>query len=163
MALEIERKFLLAHLPELDEAAATDIVQAYLRADREASVRVRITDDQAWITIKGPVQGRKRNEYEYPVPEQDAREMLSLAVGAVIEKRRYSLQQNGYEWVIDVFRGPNTGLRLAEVELPSEDADLKLPAWVGEEVTADPRYLNASLCRNPFNEWSPVSGRGDPP
>ena len=131
MAVEIERKFLLARLPELDEAAATDIVQAYLRADPKASVRVRITDARAWITIKGPVQGRKRNEYEYLVPEQDAREMLSLAVGAVIEKRRYSLRQNGYEWVIDVFHGSNAGLTLAEVELPSEDADLPLPPWVG--------------------------------
>jgi CYTH domain-containing protein len=161
MALEIERKFLLKQLPQVHESAATDIVQGYLRADPKASVRVRITDRQAWITIKGPVKGRTRQEFEYPVPEQDAREMLELSVGTMIEKRRYTLQQNDHEWVVDVFRGANAGLRLAEVELPSEDTYLQLPDWVGEEVTGNPRYLNASLCRQPYAEWGADTAPGD--
>jgi adenylate cyclase len=155
MAVEIERKFLLKHLPTLDGAAATDMVQGYLRADREASVRVRIADERAWITIKGPAKGWTRQEYEYPVPADDAREILHLAVGALVEKRRHTLRQQGYEWEIDVFRGSNAGLILAEVELPSEDAELALPSWIGEEVTDDPRYLNSSLCRKPYAEWGP--------
>lgn len=154
MAVEIERKFLLKTLPRLDESTATDIVQAYLRADAGGSVRIRVAGDRAWLTIKGPAQGRKRHEWEYPVPAADAREMLAMAISAPVRKRRYTLEENGYVWEIDVFRGLNAGLTVAEVELPSENAAVQLPGWIGEEVTDDPRYLNSSLSRRPYAAWA---------
>jgi len=154
MAVEIERKFLVKALPQLDESKGTDIVQAYLRADARGSVRIRIAGEQAWLTIKGPAQGRRRHEYEYPIPSADAQEMLALAVSAPVRKRRYTLEENGHLWEIDVFRGLNAGLTLAEVELPTEHAAVRLPGWIGKEVTEDPRYLNSSLSRRPYVTWA---------
>lgn len=154
MAVEIERKFLVARLPELEGAVAEPMVQGYLRADAGGSVRVRITGAGAWLNVKGPGEGSRRLEFEYPVPSEDAREMLdALAVGHPVEKVRYRLEHAGYLWEVDVFSGDNDGLVIAEVELDREDESPPLPPWVGEEVTGDPRYYNASLTRTPFRSW----------
>ncbi|MDE7458581.1 MAG: CYTH domain-containing protein [Muribaculaceae bacterium] len=147
MAKEIERKFLVID-KSYREMAVTgrSIVQAYLNRDPKATVRVRITDDKAFLTIKGKNDGATRDEWEYPIPVSDARDMIArCASGRIIEKKRFVVPFEGYDWEIDEFGGELEGLTVAEIELPAEDAEFSLPPFVGDEVTGDPRYYNSSL------------------
>ena len=122
MAVEIERKFLVARLPDLQGVEAEPMVQGYLRADAGGSVRLRITGAGAWLNVKGPGEGSRRLEFEYAVPPEDAREMLdALAVGHPVEKVRYRIEHAGYVWELDVFSGENEGLVIAEVELDARN------------------------------------------
>lgn len=155
MAEEIERKFLVAELPDLSGLEGVAIMQGYLRADRQGSVRLRITSAGAWLTVKGATRGNRRAEFEYPVPVEDARQMLDLlSVGEPVEKVRYRIEHRGHVWELDIFSGSNDGLVLVEVELPTVDLQPPLPDWVGAEVTDDPRYLNASLALEPYRRWA---------
>jgi len=144
---EIERKFLVAG--EFWRKKATNrshIVQGYLARGRKATIRIRIKDGRsATLTIKSREPGASRSEFEYRVPLKHAKAMLELCGGAVIEKHRYEVPQGGRKWEIDVFGSPHEGLVIAEIELRAATEALKLPAWVGEEVTDDPRYRNSSL------------------
>ncbi|MGD9500719.1 MAG: CYTH domain-containing protein [Halothiobacillus sp.] len=158
MALEIERKFLLKD--DSWRAAVTSsrrLSQGYLTTltdGAKASVRVRIGGDQAYLNIKSVRLGMSRDEFEYPIPIEDAGHMLAnLCSGAVIEKIRHHVHFAGLLWEIDEFLGANQGLVVAEVELNSEDQTFHKPDWVGEEVTEDPRYYNVSLVRHPFAQW----------
>ncbi len=54
---------------------------------------------------------------------------------------------------MDEFLGDNAGLVVAEIELSAEDEPFARPAWLGEEVTGDPRYRNAALAQRPFRTW----------
>lgn len=161
MAVEIERKFLLA-----DEAWRTAVThsqpmaQGYLvgaRALREgaarASVRVRRAGDRAWLNIKSATLGIERVEFEYAVPLSDAQGMLDLCDGT-LEKVRHHVEVDGALFEIDEFLGDNTGLLVAEVELPATDAPFPRPAWLGREVSALPRYYNVNLIAHPFAHWS---------
>ena len=155
MAFEIERKYLVAD-PSIVERAAlpsSEMRQAYL-ATGTVSIRVRIAKERARLTVKGPAHGIRRAEFEYEIPLGDAQEMMaSLRQGVIIEKTRYELAEDGLLWEIDVFGGPNAPLVVAEVELDDEDIEVAKPAWVGEEVSEDPRFTNASLALNPFGTW----------
>ena len=155
MAFEIERKYLVAD-PSIVERAAlpsSEMRQAYL-ATGTVSIRVRIAKDRARLTVKGPAHGIRRAEFEYEIPLGDAKEMMaSLRQGVIIEKTRYELAEDGLLWEIDVFGGANAPLVVAEVELDDEDIEVAKPAWVGEEVSEDPRFTNASLALNPFGTW----------
>ncbi|MGJ8695454.1 MAG: CYTH domain-containing protein [Verrucomicrobiaceae bacterium] len=151
MAIEIERKFLVKG--EIPEGVSTEMVQAYLSLDPERTVRVRLEGEVAKLTIKGRSEGISRKEFEYEIPEEDARELMALAIGAPVEKTRTRIEVGKHLWEVDVFRGANAGLVLAEVELGSEDEVPVLPDWVGEEVSDDPRYFNSYLARSPFAEW----------
>ena len=123
--------------------------------DQVRSLRVRIAGARAFLTLKSARTGFTRQEYEYEIPLPDAGEMLaSLCSGGLIEKTRYTVLDRGREWVVDVFDGDNEGLVVAEVELDSEDEDVRLPAWAGSEVTSDPRYLNVNLVARPYSCWS---------
>jgi adenylate cyclase len=154
MGLEIERKFLVRRLPSVASLDPDPIVQGYLRAGPEGSVRVRITGRGARLTVKGPTRGLRRLEFEYPIPPEDARQMLdAMAVGALVEKVRYRIAHEGFTWELDVFSGRNEGLVLAEVELTDERDDPPRPDWVGGEVSRDTRFFNSSLARTPFAEW----------
>jgi adenylate cyclase len=151
---EIERKFLVTGDGWRAGAAATPIRQGYLAADSERSVRVRVSGERAFLTIKGTLSGFTRAEYEYEIPVADAHELLDgLCLRPLIEKTRHTLRHAGVEWVVDAFTGDNAGLVVAEVELESEDQAIDLPAWVGAEVTDDPRYLNVNLARHPYSAW----------
>lgn len=153
MAEEIERKFLVT-TREWRTGDATEYRQGYLSLDKERTVRVRIAGDRAYLTIKGITRGATRREYEYPIPVDEAGEMLDeLCRHPLIEKRRYRLQHAGQIWEIDEFFGDNTGLVVAEVELEREDQRFEHPPWLGEEVTDDPRYYNANLVENPYRNW----------
>lgn len=155
MGTEIERKFLVADTPWRDTAPATRLWQGYLSTTPERTVRIRIQGDEAMITVKGKTHGATRAEFEYSIPVGDAAAMLrGLCEQPTIEKTRYKVEHAGYTWDVDVFDGVNAGLMLAEVELTSEDEDVPLPPWVGEEVTEDPAYYNSNLIASPFTTWN---------
>ena len=154
MPVEIERKFLVLDLSAVSGVPGTPIRQGFLSTDPERVVRVRVAGPRAFVTIKGRTVGISRSEYEYEVPVAEADEMLArLALRPLVEKTRYKVAFDGLVWEVDVFSGENTGLVVAEVELPAEDAAVALPAWVGREVTADRRYYNANLVGHPYREW----------
>lgn len=150
MAKEIERKYLV--LSEAFKASATaihHIEQAYLSV--RPTVRLRLRDDEAFITIKGKsnTSGLSRDEWEYSIPLAEAREMMSLAIGQPIIKERYIVPYAGKTWEVDVFHGAYEGLMLAELELLSEDESFERPAWLGEEVTGITKYYNTSMALKP--------------
>lgn len=151
MASEIERKFLVADPSCLDHAVdCRHIMQGYLSRDPQATVRIRIIDDtEAYLCIKSANHGARRGEWEYPIPVEDAREMIEQCQCThLIDKHRYILPAEGAEglkWEVDVYHGEHQGLLTAEIELPSEDTPFTIPSWLGAEVTGDPRYYNSNL------------------
>ena len=153
MASEIERKFLVTG-QDWRSGDATGYRQGYLSLDKERSVRVRVTAEAAQLTVKGVTEGATRKEFEYEIPLDDAREMLAtLCLRPLIEKRRYRIRYGGLVWEVDEFYGDNAGLVVAEVELEHEDQRFDRPAWLGQEVTGDPRYYNANLVQHPYSTW----------
>ena len=154
MGLEIERKFLLRNSDwEKLIDRRTSIKQGYLNSAKERTVRVRISDKTAFITIKGKTQNTTRQEFEYEIPYEDAESMLKLCETPLIEKTRFIVKDKGKIWEVDKFEGDNEGLIMAEVELTSEQEEVILPDWVGEEVSHDDRYFNSSLIKNPYKSW----------
>ncbi len=149
MGVEIERKFLVASEAWRDEVAShSDIRQAYLAITGSNTVRVRIKDNTAFLTVKSASPAMRRDEFEYPIPLDDAEALLALRTGRLIEKRRHIVPQGALRWEIDVFTGDLAGLVIAEIELPDEATAFARPDWLSEEVTGDPRYANASLATN---------------
>ena len=154
MGVEIERKFLVTGDGWKNRVQGDVIRQGYLSSDPVRVVRVRVMNQDAFITIKSSTNGLFRNEWEYPIPFADAKAMLeNLCQRPLIEKIRYCIPYEGMIWEVDVFSGENAGLLIAEIELESEDQNFVLPAWVGQEVTDDPRYYNTNLARNPYQIW----------
>lgn len=154
MALEIERKFLVKSDAWREGATPTPIRQGYIFASSTKSVRVRTLDDLGFITVKTGRQGASTSEFEYEIPLTDAGELLEMACEQpIIEKTRYTRDELGHTWEIDVFKGANAGLIVAEVELEHADEPVRLPDWIGEEVTGDPRYYNSNLFQNPYHNW----------
>jgi adenylate cyclase len=155
MALEIERKFLVNGEFRSEAVEATRIVQGYICSAPERTVRIRISDKKAFITIKGSAgpTGFTRYEWEKEIPVEDAEELLRLCKPSLIEKTRYIIKHGDHLFEVDEFSGDNAGLIIAEVELKSEDEHFKKPSWLGKEVTGDPRYYNSSLSGNPYSRW----------
>jgi len=154
MAEEIEKKFLLADNGWQGLAEGKAYCQGYLNSEKGRTVRVRIIGEQGFLTIKGPNDNGARLEFEYQIPVSDAQEMLSrLCLKPLIEKTRYCIPFAGFIWEVDVFKGENEGLLLAEIELAYVDQEFLKPPWIGREVTGDSRYYNANLVRNPFCRW----------
>ena len=144
---EIERKFLVTGDAWRAKAkTSTHIEQGYLARGRKSTIRVRIKDGRhATLTIKSREAGASRSEFEYRVSLKDAKAMMELCGKSRIEKQRFTVPHGKLTWEIDVFVSPSEGLVIAELELDSEDQQIKLPKWIGEEVTDDPRYRNSSL------------------
>jgi adenylate cyclase len=157
MAIEIERKFLinsdlLRQSGDLVSAKRYHIRQAYLSQGGHSStpantVRVRIVEAQAFLTIKGPASGITRAEFEYPIPVTDAEQLLTLCTGHLISKTRYLLPLAGHLWEVDEFHGVHQGLWLAEIELAGEQDSFSKPLWLAQEVSLDLRYHNSSLAQ----------------
>lgn len=155
MGTEIERKFRVRHTDFLAGATGQWLCQGYLSHQAEATVRVRMDDDGAWLTIKGITQGATRREFEYAIPPDDARVMLDeMCPAGRIEKTRYRIPAPPHVWEVDVFAGDNEGLVVAEIELNDENESFERPDWLGAEVTDDPRYYNSELSRRPWRFWS---------
>ncbi len=154
MGTEIERKYLVKGDAWRALATGTHYRQGYLNSDKERTVRIRSTGDKAYITIKGLTVGASRPEYEYEIPVADGNAMLdALAERPIIEKKRHKIPHGGVTIEVDEFLGENAGLVVAEVELQSEGQRFDKPAWLGKEVTGDPRYYNANLVRHPYSTW----------
>lgn len=153
MGVEIERKFLLAGDGWRTLGTAVPMRQGYLSSDKARVVRVRIGGEHAYITIKGKSSGATRGEWEYAVPVADAEELLALCEQPLVEKVRRRIDYQGHTWEVDEFFGVNQGLVVAEIELAAEDEAFARPAWIGEEVTDDPRYYNSSLVKKPYSAW----------
>jgi CYTH domain-containing protein len=150
--IEIERKFLVKEDFRPWAVKKERIMQGYLCASWERTVRIRIKEDSAFITIKGPANenGFSRLEFEYPIPCGDAEEMMKLCESA-IEKERYYVPFAGHTFEVDVFHGAHEGLIMAELELQLEDEAFEKPDWLGMEVTGDERYYNAYLASHPYD------------
>lgn len=146
MSLEIERKYLVVSdsYRALAEKSS-HIRQGYLSRDKERTVRVRIVDDKAFLTIKGKNIGDTRVEFEYSIPMEDASELMRLCIGRVINKTRYFVPYGGKTWEVDEFVGDLSPLVLAEVELSNSSESFELPPFVGKDVTYDARYYNSIL------------------
>ena len=153
MGIEIERKFLVRNDHWSGLGTPVHYAQGYLVADGLRTVRVRIAGEDGYLTIKGKTQGMSRLEFEYPIPVNEAFELLNLCPIPVIEKYRTKVLFGGKTWEIDEFEGENKGLVIAEIELKSEDEPFELPSWIGEEVTGDLKYYNSRLATHPFRTW----------
>jgi len=155
MHLEIERKFLVRKdlWYALHKPQGEDIVQGYLVSEPSLTIRVRVTETNGWLTIKGPTENASRVEYEVSIPRNDADELIAAFTKNKIEKTRYRIDLEGKTWEVDEFFGDNEGLILAELELKKEDEIFTHPKWLGKEVTTDDHYKNAYLADHPFKSW----------
>ena len=146
MAKEIERKFLVKNQSYKEAAAShSTIRQGYLCREPDRTVRIRICDDRAMLTVKGRNRGCVRDEWEYPIPVNDAIDMLALCPGTVITKTRWIVMHDNKRWEIDEFADTLAGLVIAEIELPDAEAVFTRPEFIGQEVTGDPKYYNSNL------------------
>lgn len=153
MGLEIERKFLVRN-DRWRTVEGTPYRQGYLNSNLHRVVRVRTMGERAVLTVKGLNTGAVRREFEYEIPLDDANAILDdLCERPLIEKTRYLIKFAGHVWEIDEFFGENAGLVVAELELQAEDEFFEKPDWLGEEVTADPRYFNSNLVLRPYTTW----------
>jgi adenylate cyclase len=154
VAVEIERKFLVDQGLWKPESEGIRYRQGYLSVQPERVVRVRVAGDQARLTLKGASERLSRLEFEYPIPMDDATILLErMCLRPLIEKTRYRRPFGKHVWEIDVFHGDNAGLIVAEIEISDEAEDFERPPWIGEDVSDDPRYLNANLAVRPFRSW----------
>jgi adenylate cyclase len=155
MPREIERKFLVKNdgwraLAQRSERMS----QGYLASGGRISVRVRIAGDEARLNLKAGGLVASRLEYEYPLPIADARELLALADGPLIDKTRHFVEHGGKTFEVDEFHGDNAGLVVAELELTREDEPFERPPWLGKEVTELTRYYNVCLVKHPYKAWT---------
>jgi adenylate cyclase len=155
MTIEVEHKFLIAndnwrkHITK-----SIKYRQGYLSSLATNSIRVRISDDHAWLNIKSATIGTYRHEYEYEIPLSDANEILNnLCKKPLIEKTRHFVTHDTNIWEIDEFEGENKGLIVAEIELSEIGQPFSKPDWLGKEVTYDLRYYNNNLASHPYSEW----------
>ena len=163
MGIEIERKFTVtgdAWRGHVEKSVR--MAQGYLNdmaalrnGTQQASVRIRIAGDRAFLNMKSRELGHTRQEFEYAIPVPDAEALLKLCVGGLIDKTRHYVTHAGFLWEIDVFDGENAGLTVAEIELPCADTAFETPDWTGREVTDALRYYNLALAERPYSQWPP--------
>ena len=164
MAVEIERKFLVRS--EAWRGLVThkaSLRQAYLASGELTTTRVRISNGtEATVTIKSKRAELRRIEIEYPISVPDAEALVPLRLSGLIEKTRFTVPWHPHCWEVDVFRGDNEGLVIAEIELRHENESFDRPSWLGIEITGQSQYYNGSLARHPFRLWatSPSAAAG---
>jgi adenylate cyclase len=155
MGTEIERKFLLKSDAWRPQAVGKLYRQGYVFQSTDVTVRVRIVGDQGYLTLKGKAEHYARPEFEYEIPVEEAQAMLELwCHPRIVEKIRHRVPFDDLVWEVDEFEGLNQGLVLAEVELSANDQVFALPDWVGQEVSTEERYYNASLAVYPYSLWT---------
>lgn len=157
MGLEIERKFLVKNDSFKSESfRCSSIKQGFLNSNKNRVVRIRIIDDQGFLTIKGKSNrdGTSRKEWEFEIEKEEATELLSLCEPTIIEKKRYFVKQGSLTFEVDVFEDQNNGLIIAEIELEDENQAFTNLSWLGKEVTGDVKYYNSYLSQHPYNTWA---------
>ncbi|HLN19566.1 MAG TPA: CYTH domain-containing protein [Bacteroidales bacterium] len=149
MGKETERKFLVKGEFIKQSIQKIDITQSYLSVDPQKTIRLRLADDEAYLTIKSPRSAGTltRDEWEFRIPAEDAREMMKICLPGKVVKTRYIVPNGAHKIEVDVFHDKNEGLVIAEIELTSEDEKFLKPSWLGEEVTGDPRYYSSNLIK----------------
>lgn len=162
MGTEIERKYLVklvewrSHKEKLQQQLpeiGRKYCQGYIPTSNETTVRVRTIGQQGYLTIKSKTKGYTRSEFEYPIPIEDAQQMLeSLCIKPLVEKIRYKISQDDLVWEVDEFSGENKGLIIAEVELENENQQIDIPDWIDREVN-DKKYFNSNLIKYPYSQW----------
>ena len=164
MPKEIERKFLVSHVP--NGSIETEIKQGYLQSEKHRTVRIRtlvkkLDAKEAFLTIKGASNksGTIRYEFETEIPFDEATYLFKLCDPPLIEKTRYIYISDNLKWEIDQFHGTNKGLLLAEVELTDENQKIVLPEFIFEEVTGINKYYNSMLQKNPYALWHNKSSK----
>lgn len=155
MGKEIERKFLVNKKlwRKTQKPQGLPIRQGFLLTEPEKTIRIRLTPEKAFLTIKGIGEGIVRTEFEYEIPRNDAEEILNQFPVRELSKVRFKVEFENKLWEIDEFSGENEGLILAEIELEDENEEFTKPEWVEEEVTENPAYYNANLVNHPFQNW----------
>ena len=154
--IEIERKFLVtSEAYKKDAFKSTRITQGFLNTDKKRTVRIRIKENQGFLTIKGKSNdsGLSRFEWEKEIPIREAESLLQLCKKGIIDKIRYEIKVGQHIFEVDEFLGENQGLTIAEVELTDENETFTKPNWLGEEVTGQIKYYNSQLSKQPFNTW----------
>ena len=160
MGIEIERRFLVENEDWKSQAILSeDFCQAYLNSSVDQwATRIRTIDKKkAYITLKSSLNGLKNYEFEYSIPIKDAMELIQLSKYK-ITKTRYHLKINKKIWVVDLFYGSNSSLKIAEIELNSESEEIQIPSWCGQEITGIKSLSNASLAKTPISKL-PVKDR----
>jgi CYTH domain-containing protein len=155
--IEIERKYLVTSRAYRDRAESMKkMVQGFLNTDPERTVRVRIFNNEGYLTIKGKsnATGTTRFEWERKIPKEEAVVLLEMCEKPLIEKNRFEVRVGGHIFEVDEFLGANEGLVLAEVELQNENEKIAIPDWLGEEVTGQTEYYNSQLIKNPYSRWT---------
>lgn len=155
MGQEIERKYLITGEFKSKAIKSLQIKQGYLSSIPERTVRVRIQDNQGFLTIKGSNKKNSisRFEWEKEITKEEANELIQLCEVGIIDKKRYIVPFGNKIIEVDEFYGENEGLILAEIELDDENENIEKPDWLGKEVTDDPRYYNSMLKKNPYKNW----------
>ena len=157
MSFEIERKFLVKSKDYQRESHKKFYVkQGFLNTNKHRTVRIRISDKNAFLTIKGvsDKSGVSRFEWEKEIPVKEAKQLLLLCEKGIIEKNRYLIKYGNHIFEVDEFLGKNEGLVIAEIELSNENEGFEKPNWLGKEVTGDVKYYNSQLSKKPFTNWS---------
>ncbi len=171
MTIEIERKFLIdesALLPPLGDGVK--MVQCYLPsevwlkhwpgeiseleevlADPLSSYRLRVRGNIAIATAKNRSDGPSRLEFECEIPLEGVLEIVNSRKYPSIEKTRYKIPtKDDLFWEIDLFEGKNSGLIIAEIEIPAPEHPITKPNWVGRELTGqDEVWSNHALAKSP--------------
>lgn len=144
---EIERKYLVSDtISEVVKyLQSKKIRQGYISDEDGKTVRVRTKGDKGYLTIKGKTVGISRDEFEYEIPFEDANQLLANFCAKVLDKERYELIVGEKKWEIDIFHGKLEGLKIAEIELESEEEEFELPGWIEKEVSSDVQYYNSKL------------------
>ena len=156
MPLEIERKFLVKNAIFKEEVFKKNrIQQGFLNSNKHRTVRVRITENKGYLTIKGKSNstGISRFEWEKEISLKEAQQLLLLCEKGVIKKNRYLVKKENHVFEVDEFLGDNKGLIVAEIELKHESEIFEKPHWLGKEVTGEIKYYNSNLSKNPFKDW----------
>ena len=156
MGLEIERKFLVKGDYKTQATSSTRIKQGYICSERGRTVRVRLRDAKAYLTIKGPSRdnGLSRYEFEKEITFDEALSLFALCEPGIVDKVRWLVPAGNHTFEVDEFFGDNAGLVVAEVELSRADEFFIKPDFIGKEVTGDRRYYNSQLRKNPFKNWN---------
>ncbi len=155
MNIEIERKYLVKGDFKKFAVKSYKIAQGFLSSIPERTVRVRINEEKGFITVKGISNnsGTSRFEWEKEISLEEAKSLLKICEPSIIEKVRYIIPVNELFFEVDEFLGENSGLVIAEIELPFEEFKFDKPSWLGNEVTGDVKYYNSVLAKNPYCNW----------